>query len=265
MFCSGPRPFCKCSVVSEVKARKVCPRRRERYFVYLRGGHILRNCSSDFKCLKFKERHNLCIRDMKSENNTRTQNSPPDSFENRPVAHATNFISHYPKTQSLLQTALATISNINETQCIEVRILLDPGSQKTYISGNIARQFNLRVFETENVLLQTTFWDIDPKPKALSRVKFCLRNNSGKLNMYADLYSVPKMCHPINRQSLDLSEYHHLQGLRLANNYVGDFNIDILLGADFYWQIITGDIRRGDRYGPAAVGTKLRYVLSDSK
>ena len=204
----------------------------------------------------------MCICDAKSENNARTQNSPPDSFENRPAAHATNFISHYPKIQSLLQTALATISNVNETKCIEVRILLDSGSQKSYISRNIARPFNLKVFETENVLLRTAFGDTDPKPKALSRVKFCLRNNSGKLNMYVDSYSVPKTYHSINRQSFDLSEYLHLQGLRLANNYIGDLNINILLGAYFYWQIITSDIRRGDKYGPVAVDTKLGYVLS---
>ena len=37
--------------------------------------------------------------------------------------------------------------------------------------------------------------------------------------------------------------------------------IDILIGSDYYWQLVTGSICRGTS-GPVAVHTKLGWVLS---
>ena len=51
--------------------------------------------------------------------------------------------------------------------------------------------------------------------------------------------------------------------LQLADNS-GDgspIEVDLLLGANYYWQLTTGEVRRGDD-GPVAVGTKLGWVLS---
>ena len=41
------------------------------------------------------------------------------------------------KTDVLLQTADCTISNPSETNSLKVKVLLDPGSQKTYLSDTI--------------------------------------------------------------------------------------------------------------------------------
>ena len=57
-----------------------------------------------------------------------------------------------------------------------------------------------------------------------------------------------KICSPL-RITLDFKRYPHLDGLvpadqSLLENYVTD--IDILIGADYYFEIISGEIRRGD-------------------
>ena len=41
-----------------------------------------------------------------------------------------------------------------------------------------------------------------------------------------------------------------------------DRNVDILIGADFYWRFITGRILQGKKPGPVAMETKLGWVLS---
>jgi hypothetical protein len=60
-----------------------------------------------------------------------------------------------------------------------------------------------------------------------------------------------------------VESYSHLQHLQLADD--GDLvsvpEIDILVGADFYWHIVTGNVVRGES-GPVAMETKLGYVLS---
>ena len=41
-----------------------------------------------------------------------------------------------------------------------------------------------------------------------------------------------------------------------------ELSIDLLIGADFYWQFVTGITVRGQEPGPVALSTRLGYVLS---
>ena len=57
--------------------------------------------------------------------------------------------------------------------------------------------------------------------------------------------------------------YDHLSGLQLAD-YLTETtpaDVDILIGSDQYWQLVTGEVRRGDS-GPMAIYTRLGWVLS---
>ena len=61
--------------------------------------------------------------------------------------------------------------------------------------------------------------------------------------------SLPDVCSVVDCQ--------HLEGLKLADVVKGDRNvIDVLVGSDLYWLIVTGQVKQGDR-GPTAVGSKL--------
>ncbi|XP_071133119.1 uncharacterized protein [Mytilus edulis] len=54
----------------------------------------------------------------------------------------------------------------------------------------------------------------------------------------------------------------HLRGLKLAHPVSDDdmFEIEILIGADYYWSIVGDDIIRGE--GPTTVESRLGYLLS---
>ena len=65
---------------------------------------------------------------------------------------------------------------------------------------------------------------------------------------------------------LDIDQYPHLEGLELADeSLVNDTSsdVDILIGSDFYYDIITGDIRRGDE-GPCAVSNEFGWLVCGS-
>ena len=62
----------------------------------------------------------------------------------------------------------------------------------------------------------------------------------------------------------------HLNGLNLAdlNLIEGDEadndNIDIIIGCDYYFDVVNNDIARGEgRSGPVAIGSKFGWILSD--
>ena len=73
------------------------------------------------------------------------------------------------------------------------------------------------------------------------------------------------ICEPIVCRSLNESVrfYEHLHGIELAEP-AGEgelIEFDILIGLDFYWDIITGEVIRGIS-GPTAVYSRLGWILS---
>ena len=55
------------------------------------------------------------------------------------------------KTDVLVQTADCIISNPSETKCFKVKVLLDPGLQKTYLSDTVRDFLQLDTISKQNV------------------------------------------------------------------------------------------------------------------
>ena len=78
------------------------------------------------------------------------------------------------------------------------------------------------------------------------------------------LFTVHLICEPLNNQPITLckDEYDHLTHLTLADACDSrDMPIDILIGLDYYWQIVTSEVIQG-KNGPTAVYTRFGWVLS---
>ena len=73
---------------------------------------------------------------------------------------------------------------------------------------------------------------------------------------------VPQIAAPIENRIKSVSNFAYLRGLKLAHPMSADdiFEINILIGADYYWDIVEDKIIRGD--GPTAVKSKLGYLIS---
>jgi len=79
------------------------------------------------------------------------------------------------------------------------------------------------------------------------------------------LHVVPTICEPISSQPIltSVEAHDHLLQLDLADSADGRSRlpVDILVGCDYYWELVTGSICRGAK-GPTAIHTKLGWVLS---
>ena len=79
-------------------------------------------------------------------------------------------------------------------------------------------------------------------------------------------YVVPIICNPLCSQTVEaaVEKYPHLRGLCLAKETCpsNEVEVDILLGADYYWNFVTNTVRRGETPGPVAIWTKPGWVLS---
>ena len=114
--------------------------------------------------------------------------------------------------------------------------------------------------KTETLNLNT-FRDDRFTKQQCDLVKLSFRGKEDNVEISALCF--PKICSPLSA-SLDVSRYPHLQGLDFADASVVDGsqqNIDILIGSDFYFEILTGEVVRGDR-GFVAVNSKFGWVVS---
>ena len=87
----------------------------------------------------------------------------------------------------------------------------------------------------------------------------------GYPNASLSLHVVPTICEPLSCQPITASAeaHRHLAGLDLADWADGNscLPVDVLVGCDHYWDLVTGSVCRGEQ-GPTAIHTKLGWVLS---
>ena len=80
--------------------------------------------------------------------------------------------------------------------------------------------------------------------------------------------AVPKICEPINDQNIKLALQQHefLRNLKLAD--YGDHpnrEIDLLIWADIYWQIVNGNVHKHHKTGLAVVNSKLGWLINGGR
>ena len=96
--------------------------------------------------------------------------------------------------------------------------------------------------------------------------QICVQSPSGGLNLYLNVLTVWMICSPLSRQCIELAKrkFPHLQGLKLADSSGGHslLDVDLLIRADSYWQVVVGQIKQAELGGPVAINTRLRLVLS---
>ena len=284
-YCDQAHLSKDCKVVTQAEARRQLLKKAGRCFVCLRTGHIKKECRSKTKCSKCGRRHHISIclgeKDEASKATSEgvqqgtSQNTQSTSSETSGSKLNVNAPPFPPKQKTtslyvssnktvLLQTAVTTICNPNQpTVNQRVRAVLDLGSQRSYISQRAAKSLGLQPEEVHKMAV-FTFGSTERTIQNCELVRITLRTlDGGEIEM--TLLTSPTICEPLTDQplSLCLDAYEHLTNLQLADNS-GDgspIEVDLLLGANYYWQLTTGEVRRGDD-GPVAVGTKLGWVLS---
>ena len=143
---------------------------------------------------------------------------------------------------------------------IPVRVLFDSGSQLSYITEKLQSQLSLKPIKIEKLHLNT-FGTRNYKTQACNVIKFYLQGLDQREKCSISALTSPVICSPLP-SAVKIAEYPHLCDLQLADNYRGSRgDIDVLIGSNFYWSVVTGDTVRGD-HGPVAVNSKLGWLLS---
>ena len=103
------------------------------------------------------------------------------------------------------------------------------------------------------------------KSVRLNEYQVCLKSTNNDTSFYFKVLAVPTLCSPIGGQKIDLAVNQHpfLRELQLADNGQGDKReVDLLIGADIYWKIVTGETRKDDNSGLIAINSGLGWIIS---
>ena len=223
-----------------------------RCFVCLKTNHRGQNCDSSKKCRRCGKCHHqsLCertlepIREMnqKKETSTNTTNTMKD------------------KRAILLQTARGVASNESGSKKVGICLLLDSGSQRSYLTKSLKNKLSLSIIKKEKLYLNT-FGSSQFKSEQCEIVRVWLTKPGKEGAIIIDALSFPTICTPLPTM-MDINKYQCLADLDLADDFSEESDdIDLLVGSDFYWTIATGEVLCTNG-GPTAMSSKLGWLLS---
>ena len=231
-----------CKRVTNIDERKRLLRESGRCFNCLRKGHIGRDCHSSSKCSNCNGRHHtsICMRAMRAQPsrddlNSTKPNLQPLNQEAPPYnqTESTTICCTSTSNVILLQTAKTFVFNLNDpTRKITVHVILDGGSQCSYITEQTYRRLRLKFLGTRAMRI-LTFGSREENNTNCTVVKVGIETKDDR-PLELKLLSIKHICEPINNAALDLSRYTQLEGLELAMDYEYSRQIrpDILIGSD---------------------------------
>ena len=278
-YCEQPHMSHHCTSVVNVSARKQVLKASGRCFNCLRKGHLGRHCKSSGRCQKCKAKHHTSICKLLEPRGV--NQTPPTAVPATAPASSTSTTldpeapSYTPTSSNnalcpdkrrnvLLQTAHCILYNpSNPSATVEARVLFDTGSQKSYITEHTRRILALESSETQHLSI-ATFGSTREQTKVCPVVCVGMHLRDCP-SMKLSLCVVPTICEPLVGQPISacVAQNPSFKELNLADNADGasSLHIDLLIGSDYYWDLVTGSICRGNG-GLAAIQTKLGWVLS---
>lgn len=244
VYCLKNHSSSRCDKITDVAARKGILERYRKCFICLGGGHIAGKCRSSFVCKKCGGRHHISIC-SKSETESTT-------------------ISHVGGTNGiLLQTVSSKVSSSPNGSFSNARLLLDNGSQRSYISESLRQKLGLKTIRQERILIKP-FGYSEKVARTLDIVQLFVQVDFER-SFCLEVICFPHLCDPLTNQNISyaLQKFPSLKSLKLAdsNPSCSDLTVDILVGVDYYHNFFTGKIFR-TRGGPTANETYFGWVLS---
>ena len=255
--CSHEHKPWECNVVTEVDQRKNHLHANKLCLNCLTSGHKSSACKSRFSCYSCGGRHHssICPKISSASASVGTQVSTGHMGE-----------KDTPATSEcvLLKTAKGKFCNPNNDRSMQGRILLDEGSQKSYITQQACDKLGLKPVSHHDLVIngacaQSTVL------KSCKVVQFVIVTHSGqRLIIKASVLN--EICHPLTSQPIysAVKNYAHLKNLHFSD-FHGDsvqLPIDCLIGADYALDLLTGRRVECPTRGPTAFETKLGWVLT---
>ena len=204
-FCNGEH-YSETKFRNEIQTRKNILIRDKRCFWCLSVGHRANQCPRKKKCrVCDRTDHHQSVCEMSSNQsrsetpaaptNAKTKEDREPSASKKPPQNITTTSTARSKVQVLLQTAKTRAYVENGTTLLPVRVLLDSGSQRSYITNHLKRKLGMIPIKTETLNLNTFANDKFSK-KDCDLIKLRLQGKHGE-DVNISALSFEAICSPV--------------------------------------------------------------------
>ena len=226
-------------------------RKKARCFICLRSGHIASKCPSNYSCRLCYKRHNISICDKVLGETVETTTRTTQAISGGDI---------------LLHTGRAKVFSTDQPRkYVHARLLLDGGSQRSYVCDSVRRDLGLPTIRKEKVIIKT-FGQNNTTQKEIDVVQFKVENKITKGFVFIEALCVPFICSPLKNQNIiaAVNTHKHLQGLFLSDysNGENELKVDILIGLHYYYSFVTGKVVRSQEMeSPVALESVVGWIL----
>jgi len=255
VYCESREHFSSdCTHINDITTRVEFLKQHNRCFSCLRKNHEARTCRAKKKCSKCGKSHHISIcKQLDPMSSPKSSESAVLLQQDGDNPGLSLFI--HQKTAVILPSAIVILSAPNGLEA-RVRLLLDQCSTRSFIKKDICKELNIPA--SSECLKVNTFGSEDIQTHVSGRATFTIRKVSGGEEIPIEANLVDTVCSP--EPSYRLSGFSQFSGLEMADEHDPrdeDMPISILVGADYYYDIVTDTTRRGPNKGPVALSSKI--------
>ena len=209
VYCRQPHASNQCSVVS-VQKRKEILRSCGRCYICIRRNYISRNCKSKSRCTKCQGKHHVSICESgetkecrddpvpAAQSGHRSNTEETKNTADEKVAGTSSFVCVGTKAAILLQTARVTLYRPDRPhRRISVRVILDGGSQGSYVTERLKNDLNLQSSHTKSLTINGCGSSIGTDEQC-EVVNICIVSSDKDVQVFA--ISVPLISSPTRNQ-----------------------------------------------------------------
>ena len=215
VFCHQKYKPQHCKIVTKIETRKSILRKKGKYFLCLRDGHVLRNCTQSFTCFKCEVKLHISICD--EEKRTRDHSSKSIQKQSTSTAEIETQTSlNGTPCNVLAQTGVANVYVSDKSENRAFRLLFDSGTQLSYVSPKVKAFLNPGIKTKKEVVLKT--FGENTSNKILEVVELVLAPEITDEDIKLQAF-VTDICHPLKNQNTNFTKknFSHIRNLTLAD------------------------------------------------
>nr|CAH7762629.1 unnamed protein product [Callosobruchus chinensis] len=224
---------------------------QKRCFRCTKANHNSRNCKVRVSCSLCSAKHatSMCDPDYRKNNKSATPNvTTSTSANNTPAQSSSSLLASGQINTVYLQTACSQIITKDAGQKSIIRMVLDGGSQLTFIKECVSRQLNLPIVGSHKISIMA-FGNSERTPARVCRkVSLTLKSLHSNELKHITAIEVPHICFDnLDSPTLDDSSiYEFSTNFRFRVDETTNVAqaISLLVGADYYWKIVTGNTQK---------------------
>ena len=143
-----------------------------------------------------------------------------------------------------------------------VRVLLDSGSQETFLRTTVANDLKMKRHGSTTTMNIKVLGGQEQRKK-MNRVNFKLAALDASQCIQLEAWTIDSVCSLLAAVDIDLKECPYLKNIKLADTFPKKaIAVDLLVGADQYHKLVQGTIRKGRPGTPVTTKSKLGWLVS---